>query len=241
MHPTVGTRPLLIALVSALIIVSATGCSRTPADSSAEAGFARDMATHHAQAVEMGFLLRDRTRDEPLRALAADIIVTQSTQRGIFMAWLQAWGLPQASPGPRMAWMSGAEPMPSMHPGQPMTGSMSPGGPATTSTPLMVGMASDEELDALRRAAGHEAEVLFLQLMIRHHQGGVLMARALLERSGRGDVTPLVRAIESGQAGETTTMTALLRERGAEPLPSLLHEDARGASGADAGPSAPRR
>jgi len=222
MYPTPRTRPRLIALVFTLTLVVAAGCSRAPNDDSAEAGFARDMATHHAQAVELGFLLRDRTRDEPLRALAADIIVTQSTQRGIFMAWLQAWGLPQASSGPRMAWMSGASPMRSMNPGQPMPGSMAHGAPATPGTPLMPGMASDEELDALRRAAGHQAEVLFLQLMIRHHEGGVLMARALLERSDRGDVVSLVRGIESGQAGEVETMIAMIRERGAEPLPSLL-------------------
>ena len=110
-----------------------------------------------------------------------------------------------------------------MNPDHPMTGPMSAHGtPAATGTPLMAGMASDQELDTLRHADGHDAEVLFLQLMIRHHEGGILMARALLEQSHRDDVVSLVRAIESGQAGEIKTMTAMLRDRGAEPLPSLL-------------------
>jgi uncharacterized protein (DUF305 family) len=65
------------------------------------------MATHHAQAVEMAFVIRDTSHDEALRALAYDIIATQSTQRGVFMGWLQAWGLPQASTQPRMGWMPG--------------------------------------------------------------------------------------------------------------------------------------
>src|SRR3954447_19907311 len=104
MHPTAGQPRRRFAAVAALTLVVATGCSRTPAEGSAEAGFARDMATHHAQAVEMAFIVRDSTSDEPLRALAADIIVTQATQRGIFMTWLQEWSLPQASPGPRMMW-----------------------------------------------------------------------------------------------------------------------------------------
>ena len=78
-----------------------------PRDDSAEAGFARDMATHHAQAVEMSFVIRDKSSDEELRTLAYDIIVTQSTQRGVFMGWLQEWGLPQASTAPRMTWMPG--------------------------------------------------------------------------------------------------------------------------------------
>ena len=42
--------------------------------------------------------------------------------------------------------------------------------------PLMHGMATDEEMRRLRDARGAEAEVLFLQLMIRHHEGGVVMA-----------------------------------------------------------------
>jgi len=87
---------VVVALVvgAGLLIGSRVG---TPRDESAEAGFARDMATHHAQAVEMSFVARDKSSDHELRTLASDIIVTQSTQRGIFMGWLQQWGLPQAS------------------------------------------------------------------------------------------------------------------------------------------------
>jgi uncharacterized protein (DUF305 family) len=195
------------------------GCRRGPADDSVEAGFARDMATHHAQAVEMGFLLRDVTGDETLRALAADIIVTQSAQRGMFMAWLQEWGLPQASSGPRMAWMgaSDAAAATSRH---DMGGAHAmPGMPPQA---LMAGMATESELDALRRTKGRDAEVLFLQLMIRHHEGGVLMARALLAQSKREPVVTLVRGIESGQIGEIATMAELLTARGGQPLPSLL-------------------
>ena len=73
-------RPYRVAVTSAV-----------PVDESVEAGFARDMATHHAQAVEMSLLIRDTTSDAALRTLAYDIIVTQSTQRGMFMGWLQAW------------------------------------------------------------------------------------------------------------------------------------------------------
>jgi uncharacterized protein (DUF305 family) len=203
-----------LSLAATWLLIVSTGCSRMPGDDSAEAGFARDMATHHAQAVEMGFIIRDATHDAPLRSLAADIIVTQSAQRGMFMSWLQQWGLPQASKGPRMAWMGSAganDPMASM-----------PGMDGMTGLPLMAGMASAAELDTLRHATGRDAEVLFLQLMIRHHEGGVLMARALLARSTRADVVILVRGIDRGQMGEIQTMTAMLKEHGAEPYPTLL-------------------
>src|SRR5262245_37142578 len=152
---------LLGAIAASLI---AWWWASAPRADSAEAGFARDMATHHAQAVEMAFVIRDKSSDEALRALAYDIIVTQSTQRGVFMGWLQQWGVPQASTAPRMTWMPGHA-------------QMERG--ADGAVPLMHGMASDDELRTLRAAQGTDAEILFLQLMIRHHEGGVLMARAV--------------------------------------------------------------
>lgn len=195
---------------------AATTVLQVPADESAEAGFARDMATHHAQAVDMAFLIRDRTDDPRVRMLADDIIVTQSAQRGMFMGWLQLWGLPQAPAGPRMAWMADAH---ADHAGMPAHDRGGPGGAMA-----MAGMATADELDALRAAAGRDAEVLFLQLMIRHHEGGVLMARAVLDRSAHEAVTTMAGAIDRAQLGEIETMTGLLTERGAQPLPSLLQE-----------------
>lgn len=188
-----------------LLLLLCTSCARIPGDTSPDAGFARDMATHHAQAVDMAFLVRDASADPQLRTLAYDIINTQSTQRGIFMGWLQAWGLPQGSSGPRMAWMPGH-------------GSMTPepGGP------LMHGMATGDELQRLRSARGTDAEVLFLQLMIRHHEGGVLMARAIAPLSRRPEVVQMARSIEEGQAVEIALMTEMLAARGARPFPSLL-------------------
>jgi uncharacterized protein (DUF305 family) len=85
----------------------------------------------------------------------------------------------------------------------------------------MAGMATDVELDALRAASGRDAEVLFLQLMIRHHEGGVQMARALLARSTHDDVVPIARSIDNSQSGEIQTMAGMLAERAAQPLPAL--------------------
>ena len=178
----------------------------TPRDDSAEAGFARDMATHHAQAVDMSFVVRDKSTDRDLRALASDIIVTQSTQRGMFMGWLQQWGLPQASARPRMAWMPGH-----VH-----------GAPATERPVLMHGMASEAELHALEEANGTDAEVRFLQLMIRHHEGGIIMARALLALSDRRELVQMAKSIDEGQRVEIALMRNMLAARGAQPLPSIL-------------------
>jgi uncharacterized protein (DUF305 family) len=198
---------LLAAALGAIAALLIAPRLSMPRDDSAEAGFARDMATHHAQAVEMSLVIRDKSADDGLRTLAYDIIVTQSTQRGVFMGWLQEWGLSQASPGPRMAWMPG-------HGGA--------AGAAGHGVAEMHGMASDDELRRLRSAAGVDAEILFLQLMIRHHEGGVLMARALTERSQRDGIVQIAKSIEEGQAAEVAQMTAMLEKRGARPYDSLL-------------------
>lgn len=159
------------------------------ADSPA-AGFARDMAAHHAQAVEMAVLLRDRTEDPEMRQLALDILLTQQAQIGQIRGWLVAWGLPQASTEPAMAWM-----------GMPTTG-------------LMPGMATAEELEALRSAQGLAAEGLFLQLMIRHHQAGVAMAQAILERDPPPEVGSLAQSIVASQQSEIAYMQGLLEQKG---------------------------
>lgn len=168
-------------------------------DDSAEAGFARDMATHHAQAAEMALIVRDVGADERLRALALDIMLTQATQRGVFMGWLQQWNLPQASSRPRMVWMSGHD-----H--------------AASESERLMGMATADELARLRGTRGADAEVLFLQLMIRHHEGGVRMARAVLAESTREEVVAMARSIDESQTGEIALMIQMLAERGAKPL-----------------------
>ncbi|MFC4059670.1 DUF305 domain-containing protein [Planomonospora corallina] len=204
----------LAAAVAAVLILGRTG---EPADASAEAGFARDMAVHHAQAVEMSFIARDGGTDEALRRLAYDIIVTQTAQRGIFMGWLQQWELTQASDRPPMAWMAGHG-----HGGGASTAASPEASPGSASgEAAMPGMASEEELQRLREATGKEQEVLFLQLMIRHHEGGVEMAEGLLRLSDRDEVVTMARHIVNSQSGEIKLMKDMLAQRGAQPLPSI--------------------
>jgi len=198
---------VVAALVGAIAALLFAWRSDAPRDDSADAGFARDMATHHAQAVEMSLVIRDKSSDEELRTLAYDITVTQSTQRGVFMGWLQQWGLPQASSAPRMMWMPGHA-----HVERGVEGG----------TPLMHGMASDDELRRLRVAEGTDVEILFLQLMIRHHEGGVIMARAVGRLSRRAEVVAMAKSIDDGQRAEIVEMTGMLSKRSAQPYASLL-------------------
>ena len=91
--------PLLLLVGLAVFWLVA---SRAPAEGSPEVAFARDMATHHAQAVEMALIVRDRSADEELRRFALDIILTQQAQIGQMQGWLAVWGQPLAGPQPDM-------------------------------------------------------------------------------------------------------------------------------------------
>ena len=86
----------------------------------------------------------------------------------------------------------------------------------------MPGIASKDDLKRLSDAKGKEKEILFLQLMIRHHEGGIQMAQGLLKLSDRDEVTTMAQHIVDGQASEISLMTDMLRQRGAQRLPSIL-------------------
>lgn len=89
------------------------GGSTPRADDSAEASFARDMLSHHDQAVEMARAIRERSRDPELLAVAYDIITSQQHEIGQLYAWLNDWSLPQSSARPAMSWLAD-DPMPRM-------------------------------------------------------------------------------------------------------------------------------
>nr|WP_104783595.1 DUF305 domain-containing protein [Streptomyces sp. QL37]PPQ56029.1 DUF305 domain-containing protein [Streptomyces sp. QL37] len=168
-----------------------------PAESSVDVGFARDMSVHHQQAVEMAFIVRDRTEDEDVRRLAYDIINTQANQRGMMLGWLESWGRPKSSDRPPMEWMG--------HPVSPTDGS------------LMPGMATDTELEALRAAEGRDAEVRFLRLMTVHHRAGADMARAAAGSAGTDEIRDLAAGMARAQESEISLMADMLAERGARP------------------------
>ncbi|MBI0297806.1 DUF305 domain-containing protein [Streptomyces sp. PRKS01-29] len=186
----------------------------TPKDTSAEAGFARDMSVHHQQAVEMSFIVRDRTGDDEVRRLAFDIASTQATQAGMLQGWLDMWGLDKTSEDPPMTWMKHAssEDMEGMDHGS-MKGMGSTYEPHDGS--LMPGMATNTQLDELRKAKGKAAEVLYLKLMTAHHQGGVEMAKGAVELVKDSTEKHLARTMVQGQQSEIQLMADMLKARGA--------------------------
>ncbi|MFI6663190.1 DUF305 domain-containing protein [Streptomyces sp. NPDC050523] len=172
----------------------------TPAAGSADAGFARDMAVHHQQAVEMSYIVRDRTSNAEVRRLAYDIAQTQANQRGMLLGWLDLWRLPKVSPDPPMTWMG--------------MGDMATGKDGA----LMSGMATDTELKKLNTLRGKPAEVLYLQLMTRHHEGGIHMAEGCVARCTVGTEKRLAQGMVDAQRSEIQLIADLLKERGSAAL-----------------------
>ncbi|MET8721736.1 DUF305 domain-containing protein [Streptomyces misionensis] len=173
---------------------------RTPGADSADAGFARDMAVHHQQAVEMSYIVRDRTKNEDVRRLAYDIAQTQANQRGMLLGWLDLWGLPKVSADPPMTWMG-------------------MGGMVTAKDgSLMPGMATNTQLDKLRTLSGKQAEVFYLQLMTNHHKGGIHMAEGCVAKCTVGVEKRLAQGMVDAQQSELQVMAGMLKERGARPL-----------------------
>jgi uncharacterized protein (DUF305 family) len=151
------------------------------------------MVVHHAQAVEMAGILHDKSVSPEMETLATDIALTQQAQIGQMQGWLGVWELPMTGAEPSMAWM-----------GHPTEG-------------RMPGMATPEQIEALRKVPPEEAEKRFLRLMIQHHQAAVPMAEAVLEETDRPEVSQLAGAIVASQKAEIEVMRDLLAKRGVKP------------------------
>jgi uncharacterized protein (DUF305 family) len=178
----------------------------TPAPSVVDTGFSQAMSVHHQQAVEMAqMLLLGRGASSEVRALASNVETTQLQEIGWMGGWLALWNQPPVGPGSPMAWM-------------------------TTNADyycglnhnVMPGLANQRELDRLSRLGGRQLDVAFLQLMLRHHEGGVEMALYAARYARLRQVRDLARRIVLDQSQEITLIAQLLRNDRAHPLPFAM-------------------
>ncbi|WP_232668005.1 DUF305 domain-containing protein [Pseudonocardia sp. TRM90224] len=202
---------LTLVLVGAIfgMLIRLPGTPAAPPETgSVDVGFAQDMTVHHQQAVQMAGWERDHSTDPVVIQLAADIEATQTGQIGRMQGWLELWGAAALPVGGHMAWMADT---PDGH-------GHTPGAP-TAGVPTMPGMATSQELRDLRAATGPDLDVKFLQLMLRHHQGGAAMLSYAAERATIPQVRNLAAQMLSSQSSETEYLSQLLAERGGKPLP----------------------
>ncbi|MFX0580259.1 DUF305 domain-containing protein [Nocardia nepalensis] len=212
---------LVLGAIGILLIGFAVGVlARLPLDgntepdpSAVDIGFSQDMSAHHAQAVEMAGVALIGSTDNDVRRLAYDILTTQQGQIGRMQGWLQLWGKPNQNVDGYMGWMT--EEPGHTHSGAGATSGHTMSGPA----PSMPGMATTAELTALRQTTGPALDTMFLQLMLRHHQGGLTMIQHAAQHAETTAVRTLAATMATTQQGEAQLITTMLTARNATPLP----------------------
>jgi uncharacterized protein (DUF305 family) len=171
---------------------STTG--KLPPASPADVEFMQGMIMHHAQAVEMTALIPSHTANKELRTLGARISHSQADEIRFMKRWLAARGQPISMPMP--AGMDMSHPM-----------------------PMMPGMLTPEQMEALRKAKGAEFDRLFLTGMIQHHKGALTMVKDLFDTPGAGQDAELFNFatdVDSGQRAEIRIMQNMLEKESPE-------------------------
>ena len=194
-----------IALATLISACGSAGHSGSSADMSspqaavqvAEPGgdisFAQGMIPHHAQAVEMSDLALIHSASPQVRALAEQIKAAQAPEINLMEQWLTGWGAP-----------SGASVAPApvgTDDGHGGGHDMDMGG---------TGMMSDADMESLGSAHGDGFDRMWLEMMIEHHEGAVIMAEEVLRSTKDPEVRRLAQGIIDGQEVEIETMRGLL-------------------------------
>jgi uncharacterized protein (DUF305 family) len=164
----------------------------------ADARFMRDMMGHHAQALAMTALVPERSRRDDVRLLAQRIETTQRDEIALMQRWLRARGEAVPSVDPQHAQHA----QHAQH-----------GGAAHGQHAAMPGMLTAAELTRLAQAAGAEFDRLFLQYMIRHHEGALTMVADYFRTPGAGqdaEAFRLASDVDADQRAEIRRMRAML-------------------------------
>jgi uncharacterized protein (DUF305 family) len=147
------------------------------------------MIAHHEQALVMTAMVPDRTRSRDLRLLAERMDVSQADEITQMEDWLS--GRSDASPSEG-------------HGDHEDHGGHDHG--------TMPGMLSEAELTDLESARGAAFERLFLQYMIRHHEGALVMVQQVLDAGGGQEpaLFQLIQHVDADQRVEISRMRSML-------------------------------
>jgi uncharacterized protein (DUF305 family) len=197
--PFHGTRPRRRAAAALFAVLAAASCAPVaaqpspagtpqPVHTDADVRFIQGMIPHHQQALEMAALVPERTAREDLRRMAERITVSQQDEIATMERWLRARG--QSLPAADAHHGHGA----GGHAGMP-------------------GMATPEEMAALAASRGAEFDRRFLELMIRHHEGALVMVAELFASPGAGQgsqIFGIASEVDADQRMEIDRMRMLL-------------------------------
>ncbi|MBA9002804.1 DUF305 domain-containing protein [Thermomonospora cellulosilytica] len=165
-----------------------TGQAQTGRHNDQDITFAQMMIPHHQQAIEMSRLAATRASSPEVKQLAADIEKAQDPEIRQMTAWLNSWGASVPSPG---------------------TGGMGHGDHGGHGG--MDGMMTEEEMRKLENAGGAAFDKMFLEMMIKHHEGAVAMARTEQSAGQYPPAKAMATSIVNSQTTEITKMRDLLK------------------------------
>jgi uncharacterized protein (DUF305 family) len=188
---------------SRILSLAAAGTPRR-APSEADTSFMQGMIHHHSQAVEMVDLLRTRGRNKRLQALGERISISQTDEIKYMQKWLEDRGKPVPMGHGHMDHMGDMKGMSHM------------AGMDMGSMPLMPGMLTPEQMQALAKAKGPAFDHLFLTGMIQHHTGALVMVEDLFDTPGAGQDAVLfdfATDVDNTQRAEIKIMQGMLKER----------------------------
>ncbi|WP_409181231.1 DUF305 domain-containing protein [Amycolatopsis sp. VS8301801F10] len=182
------------AVLAAALLLGACGGPDAPAPApSAQAGhnaadvaFAQQMVPHHQQALEMAKMVPSRSSNPKVVDLAGRIDQAQDPEIRQMQGWLTAWGAPSASHS-------------------------MPGGHEMSGDHQMTGMMSDADMKSLDAAKGADFDRSWLEMMIKHHQGAVEMAKTELAQGADAGAKALAQRIVDAQQAEIAEMQGLLK------------------------------
>ena len=162
--------------------------------SKADAGFLSDMIVHHGQAIEMSVLVPERSASDQVKTFASRIDVVQDSEIDLMTDWLE----------------ENEYPVPLTVEGGDGSGPRAPehGHDADD----MPGMLTDAEMAALEKASGAEFDRLFLEGMIKHHEGALTMCEEVAGSGSEERVIELATNIAADQMAEIDRMADMLAD-----------------------------
>lgn len=161
-----------------------------PKANAADVHFMSGMIPHHAQAVLIAGWAESHGARPDITRLCERIVVGQRDEIGLMQTWLRTKGapVPDANATHMKMTMNGME-----------------------HDMLMPGMLTPEQLAELDAARGSKFDRLFLQAMIRHHQGAISMVDELLGSEGAAQ-DDLVYKFASDVYADQTTEIAFMQK-----------------------------
>ena len=156
------------------------------------------MISHHEQAIELSNIELAGGVEPDVQAFAREILAFQAYEIGVMEGTLAGWGhRPDDRSDTAMAWMGLARPV-----------------------EQMPGLASEDELRAIRQAEGRGVDTLFVPLIQDHHRGGIHMADYAATEASDPFVRQLAVRMARNQRIEVGELDAARERARLDPAPT---------------------